>query len=145
MVPCTTRRHQAFQCLVAVVACPISGVIGSVATVEMFFFCVIFHYGVCSTGIKLGRSENHSSRNVISKDVMLFVFVSYNGGMSPNDIISPDIISDIISDGMKPFGENLEKNFWKFFFEKTFWKILWKGPMGQNRNKQTIRSKPKGH
>ena len=59
----------------------------------------------------MGRSENHSSRNVISKDLMLFVFVSYNGDMSPDDIISPDIMSDIISDGMKNFGTNSEKNF----------------------------------
>ena len=57
------------------------------------------------------RSENHSSRNVISKDVMSFVFVAYNGDMSPDDIISPDIIRDILSDGMKNYGKNLEKNF----------------------------------
>ena len=76
---------------------------------------------------------------------MLFVFVAYNGDMSPDDIISPDIISHIITDGMKHFGKHLENNFWKILFEKTFWKKLWKGLMGQNRNKQTIRSKPKGH
>ena len=58
-----------------------------------------------------GRSENRSSRNVISKDVMLFVFVAYNGDMSPDDIISPDVISDILSDDIKNFGKNLEKNF----------------------------------
>ena len=72
----------------------------------------------------MGRSENHSSRNVISKDVMLFVFVSYNGDMSPDDIISPDIISDIISDGMKNFGKNLEKNFSNFFFEKIIFETI---------------------
>ena len=66
---------------------------------------------------------------------MLFVVVAYNADMSPDDIISPDIISDILSDGMKNFGKNLEKNFWKIFFEKTFLKQLWKGPMGQNRNR----------
>ena len=32
-----------------------------------------------------------------------FVFVAYNGDMSTNDIMSPDIISDIISDRMKNF------------------------------------------
>ena len=63
----------------------------------------------------MGRSENHSSRNVISKDVMLFVFVSYNGDMSPDDIISPDNMSHIISDGMKNFGKNSKKIFGNFF------------------------------
>ena len=116
MVPCTTRGNQAFQCFVALVARPISGLIDSVATVEMFFFCLLFHYDVCSTGFKMGRSENDSSRNVISKDYMLFVFGSYNGDMSPDDIISPDIISDIISDGMKSFGKNSKKIFLEIFF-----------------------------
>ena len=56
-----------------------------------------------------GRSENHSSKNFISKNVMLFVFVAYNGDMSPDDIISADIIRDILSDGTKNFVKNLEK------------------------------------
>ena len=75
---------------------------------------------------------------------MLFVFVAYNGDMSPDDIIAPDIIRDILSDGTKNFGKNLETNFWKILFGKTFWKKLSKGLMGQSKNKQTIRTKPKG-
>ena len=46
-----------------------------------------------------GRSEKHSSRNAISRDVIWFVLVAYKGHMSPDDIMSPDIIRDIISDG----------------------------------------------
>ena len=49
---------------------------------------------------------------------MLFVFVSYNGDMSPDDIISPDIMSDIISDGMKNFGKKFRKKLLKIFFGK---------------------------
>ena len=58
MVPCTTRGNQAFQCFVAVVERPISGVIDSVGTVEICFFSLIFHDGVCSTskeGIKINK------------------------------------------------------------------------------------------
>ena len=47
-----------------------------------------------------GRSEKHPSKNAISKDVILFVFVAYSGDMSLDDVMSPDVISDIISDGM---------------------------------------------
>ena len=83
-----------------------------------------------------GRSEKDSSRNVISKDVILFVFVAYNEDMSPDSIMSPDMISDIISDGMENFRENFEKEVWKEFC---------KGPVGRNRNKQNIRSKRKRH
>ena len=49
MVPCTTS---AFPCLVAVVARSISGVIGSIPTVEMFFFCLMFYDGLCSRAKK---------------------------------------------------------------------------------------------
>ena len=51
----------------------------------------------------------------ISNDVTLFVFVAYTGDMSPDDIMSPDIISDIISDGMGNFRKSFEKSFWKQF------------------------------
>ena len=30
-----------------------------------------------------------------SKDVILFVFVAYNGDISPNDVMSPDNIDDV--------------------------------------------------
>ena len=46
-------------------------------------------------------------------------------------LISPNIISDIISDGMKHFGKNSEKTFESFFLKKHFGKYCGKDRWGK--------------
>ena len=57
--------------------------------------------------------------------------IAYNGGMSPDDIMSPDIISDMISNGMESFGKNLEKRFGKKIWKKKFGKNLERNRSGR--------------
>ena len=71
-------------------------------------------------GLFITTTANLLARKYTFSYLMLSVFVAYNGDMSPDHIMSPEIMSDIISDGMERFGKRLEKNVWKTFFEKTF-------------------------